>query len=158
MDNYIDGYIIAVLEKKEGISKSTAKPWTSQQFVIEEDHGNFPNRCLFSVWGKEKLDTWQIQKGQHLRIHISINAKEYKGKYYNEVQAWKVEQLPEQTHSALSPSSVPPVPTPSQPSTPPVSSSPSVPSVATQSQPPYSPIPQGIFDNLDGEDHSGLPF
>ena len=93
IDNQFEGVVIAALERRDGITKSTAKPWASQDFVIEETKGAFPAKMLFTVFGKDKLDTWNIAVGKHLRVHINVNAKEYNGKWYNSVQAWKVEEL-----------------------------------------------------------------
>ena len=113
IDNQFEGIVIAALERREGIAKSTAKPWASQDFVIEETKGAFPAKMVFSVFGKEKLDTWNIAVGKHLRVHINVNAKEYNGKWYNSVQAWKVEELePIAQPPVASPQSAPAPPAP----------------------------------------------
>lgn len=141
-DNFFEGIIIVALERKEGISKTTAKPWAMQDFVIEQTHGAFPARMVFTVSGKDKLDTWQIVVGQHLRVHFEVNAREYNGKYYNSVRAWKVEQLQQ-------------VAQPTAVSTPPPSEAQPTPA-ANVASPALMPTQDELFNS--DEDPNNMPF
>jgi hypothetical protein len=52
-----------------------------------------------------------IQAGEVMTVHINIDAREYNGKYYNDIRAWKVtreqQQAPQPVQQAQ-PVAVPP--------------------------------------------------
>lgn len=85
----IKGRIIAVMDKKQGMSKD-GKAWMSQDFVIETME-QYPKRCVFNVFGEDKLKQFNIQQGGEYLVKFDINAREYNGRWYNDVRAWKVE-------------------------------------------------------------------
>lgn len=85
----IKGRIIAVMEKKQGTSKD-GKAWMSQDFVIETLE-QYPKRCMFNVFGEDKLKQFNIQQGGEYLVKFDINAREYNGRWYNDIRAWKVE-------------------------------------------------------------------
>ena len=85
----ITGKIIAVLPAREGVSQRTGNPWKIQEYVIET-HDQYPKRCCFNVFGAEKISQFNIQMGEELTVSFDIDAREYQGKYYNDVRAWAV--------------------------------------------------------------------
>ena len=87
----IQGKIIAVLDKRSGVSKSTGKEWSSQEYVIET-HEQYPKKCCFNVFGDEKINTFAIKAGEELKVSFDIDAHEYQGRYFNNINAWKVER------------------------------------------------------------------
>jgi hypothetical protein len=65
--------------------------WKKQDYVIEYDQNSqYPRKMLFNLWG-DKIDQYNIQEGQLLRISFDIECREYNGRYYNDIRAWKVE-------------------------------------------------------------------
>lgn len=88
------GKIIAVLEPRSGVSQRTGSTWKSQEYVIEEliSSSQFaPRRMCFNVWGEDKINAMNIQIGQELTVSFDINAREYQGRWYNDLRAWKVD-------------------------------------------------------------------
>ena len=49
------GRVIAVLEARSGLAKTTGNPWMTQEYVIET-HEQFPRRMVFNVFGEEKIN------------------------------------------------------------------------------------------------------
>lgn len=86
----ITGKIITVLDARSGQSKTTGNMWMSQEYVIETSE-QYPKRVCFNVWGEDKIRQFNIQVGQELTVSFDINAREYQGRWYNDVRAWKVE-------------------------------------------------------------------
>ncbi len=86
------GKIIAVLEARGGISKSTGNPWKMQDYVIET-HEQFPRRMCFNVFGEDKISQMNIQVGDEVNVFFDINAREYQGRWYNDIRAWKVDHI-----------------------------------------------------------------
>lgn len=84
------GRIIKALEPRGGVSNRTGNPWKMQDFVIEETVGQFPKRMAFNVFGEENLNRFNIQEGQELTVSFDINAREYNGRWYNDVRVWNV--------------------------------------------------------------------
>ena len=88
----ITGKIIAALEPKSGTSSRTGNTWMSQEFVIET-HDQYPRRCCFRVFGEEKIKNMNIQAGEELTVSFDIDAREYQGRWYNDISAWKVDRI-----------------------------------------------------------------
>ncbi|MBR6945715.1 MAG: DUF3127 domain-containing protein [Prevotella sp.] len=88
----IEGKIIAVLQKQEGVSARTGNHWASQEYVLET-HDQFPRKCCFRIFGEERINTMNIQAGEELRVSFDIDAREYNGRYFNTLTAWKVDRI-----------------------------------------------------------------
>ena len=92
----IKGKIIAVMPLRTGTSQKDGKSWMIQEYVIETLE-QYPKRCLFNVFGEDKIKAFNIQQGGEYIVKFDINAREYNGRWYNDVRAWKVE--PAQTEA-----------------------------------------------------------
>ena len=86
----IKGKIIAVMEKRSGQSQS-GKAWATQEYVIETINEQYPKRCVFNVFGEENIQKFALEVGKVVTIHFDINAREYNGRWYNDVRAWRVD-------------------------------------------------------------------
>jgi hypothetical protein len=45
---------------------------------------------MFNLWG-DKIDQHQIQEGQSISVSFDIDCREFNGRWYNDIRAWKVE-------------------------------------------------------------------
>lgn len=107
------GRIIKALPPREGVSKTTGNPWKMQDFVIEETMGQYPKRMAFNVFGEEQLNRFNIQEGQELTVSFDINAREYNGRWYNDVRVWNaVPAAPAAPQAAAQPAAAPTAPFP----------------------------------------------
>ena len=88
----LQGRVIYISEPRTGISKSTGNPWMTQDYVIET-HEQFPKRMMFNVFGEEKIKQFNIQLGEELNVFFDINCREYQGKYFNDIRAWRVDRV-----------------------------------------------------------------
>ena len=88
----IEGKIIAVMPAQGGVSARTGNSWKSQDYVIET-HEQFPKKCVFRVFGEDKIANMNIQIGEELRVSFDIDAHEYNGRWFNDVRAWKVDRI-----------------------------------------------------------------
>lgn len=89
----ITGKITHALELRSGTSTRTGNEWKSQSFVIET-HEQYPRRCVFDVFGEDRLREFNIQVGEEMTVSFDIDAREYNGRWFNSVRAWKVERTP----------------------------------------------------------------
>lgn len=87
----IEGKIIAVLPARGGTSARTGAAWKSQEFVIET-FDQYPRKCVFRIFGEDRLNQMNVQLGEVLRVSFDIDAHEYNGRWYNDVSAWRVDR------------------------------------------------------------------
>lgn len=82
------GKITHVLEEKSG--NSARGPWRKQEYVIEIP-GDYPKQICFMVWG-DKIDQLRISEGEELTVHFDLESREYNGRWYTDVKAWRVDR------------------------------------------------------------------
>ena len=85
------GKIIAILQPRGGVSKS-GNEWKSQEYVIE-DHGQYPRKMCFDVFGADKIEQFNIQMGEELTVSFDVDARQWQDRWFNSIRAWKVERV-----------------------------------------------------------------
>lgn len=85
----VRGKIILVQPLQTGEGKNGA--WKKQDYVVEYDQqSQYPRKMMFNLWG-DKIDQFNIQEGQAVKVSFDIDCREYNGRWYNDIRAWKVE-------------------------------------------------------------------
>jgi len=85
----LTGRIIAVLPANSGVSARTGNPWMSQEYVIEVP-GTYPRKCVFRIFGEDRIKQFNIQNGEDLTVQFDIDAHEYNGRWFNEIRAFGI--------------------------------------------------------------------
>ena len=85
----LTGRIIAVMEPRSGVSARTGNSWMTQEYVLEVP-GQYPKRCLFNLFGEDRIKQFNIQNGEDLTIQFDIDAREYQGRWFNDIRAYNV--------------------------------------------------------------------
>lgn len=85
----ITGKIIFASTPREGISKASGNKWKSQDFVIETQD-TYPRKCVFTVFGEDRLRQFNLQVGGSYTVSFDIDAHEYNGRWFNDIRAWRV--------------------------------------------------------------------
>ena len=88
----LTGKIIQVLEPRSGVSKNSGNSWKTQEYVIETQE-QYPHRMMFSIWGEDKIQQAAINAGDEVTVSFDINCREYNGRWYNDIRAWKVDHV-----------------------------------------------------------------
>lgn len=111
----ITGKIIAVLPAQGGTSKA-GNEWKKQEYVLET-HDQYPKKVCFQIFGSDKIEQAAIQAGEELTVYFDIDSREYQGRWFTNISAWKVERASAQTIGAggLTPDSVIPAEAPMMP-------------------------------------------
>lgn len=86
------GKAIAALPVKSGVSQRTGEQWQFREYVIETQE-QYPKKMCFEVFGIDKLKEFNIRSNDLIKVHFDITAREYNGKWYNSIRAWKVEHV-----------------------------------------------------------------
>ena len=85
----LTGRIIAVLPASSGVSQRTGNSWMSQDYVIEVP-GQYPRKCVFRVFGEDRIKQFNIHMGEDLTVSFDIDAHEFNGRWFNDVRAYSV--------------------------------------------------------------------
>ena len=86
----IEGRIARKLNVQTGTSSRGA--WSKQEFVIEYQEGSFPTQLCMNVWGDDKVrDLEKYQVGDKVKISFNLSSREYNGRWYTDVRAWRIE-------------------------------------------------------------------
>lgn len=88
MSLQITGKVIDILPEQSGTSRNGE--WRKQEFILEIP-GQFPKQVCVVQWG-DNIDKFGIQHGETLTAHIDLQSREYNGRWYTDVKAWKVER------------------------------------------------------------------
>ncbi|MBQ8838658.1 MAG: DUF3127 domain-containing protein [Bacteroidales bacterium] len=86
----LEGRIARKMNVQTGTSARGA--WSKQEFVLEYKEGNYPSQVCMNVWGEDKvkeLDRYQV--GDLVRISFNLSSREYNGRWYTDVRAWRIE-------------------------------------------------------------------
>ena len=86
----ITGKIIAVLPLQTGTGKNE-KEWKKQEFVIET-HDQYPKKMCFNLWG-DRIEQFNIQINEELTVSFDVDCREWQGKWFNDIRAWKVDRI-----------------------------------------------------------------
>lgn len=122
------------IRQKMGIQSGTSArgPWAKQEFVVDFPDGNFTSQACFTAWGQDKvqeLDKYQV--GDRVKVSFNLKSREFNGRWYNDLQIWRISPA-----GAAQPAA--PAPTPAAPA-------------------PVAPAP--TLDDMPGEDaQDDLPF
>lgn len=88
MDLKIEGKVTQVLEEQSGTGRNG--PWRKQEFILETP-GEYSKPVCITQWG-DKIDEFAVQEGDQLTAFIDIQSREYNGRWYTDVKAWKIEK------------------------------------------------------------------
>ena len=88
MDISITGTVKQILEEQSGTSKNGT--WRKQEFILETE-GEYPKPVCIVQWG-EKIDEFGVEEGERLIVSVDIQSREFKGRWYTDVKAWRVQR------------------------------------------------------------------
>lgn len=82
----ISGKLIQLLQLQTGNGKNGQ--WKKQEFILETGD-TYPKKVCIAVWG-DKIDLNSFKIGDALDVSFDVESREYNGKWYTDVKAWKV--------------------------------------------------------------------
>ena len=85
--------IEGTLSQKLAVTSGTSArgPWAKQEFILEYPDGNFTAKACFTAWGQEKVqDLGKYQVGDKVKVSFNLKSREYNGRWYNDLQIWKI--------------------------------------------------------------------
>ena len=88
----ITGKLVKALDEESGTSKA-GKEWKKQSFVIDTGAQFNPEVC-FSLFGEDKIAMLQgINPGEEIEVSFNLSSREYNGRYYHNIDAWRINKV-----------------------------------------------------------------
>ncbi len=84
----ISGKIIQAMPEQSGNGRNGV--WKKKDYILETE-GNYPKKVCITVWG-DKIDQFNMQEGMQVNVGVEIESREYNGKWYTDVKAWKLDK------------------------------------------------------------------
>lgn len=87
----IKGKVKAILPLEQGESKN-GKGWKRRDFIVEFKDGSFDKLAAFTARTDAALDrVGNLALGAEVNVAFNVESREYNGKYYTNLNAWKIE-------------------------------------------------------------------
>ena len=144
------GKIIQVLPAQEGVGRN-GNPWKVQPYVLET-LDQYPRKVHFEVFGEDRIKQNPCEIDQLVTISFDIESREFNGRWYTSIRAWRIQQGDMTQAAAPAPAAAP------------VAAAPAA-APAPAAQPAAQPAaPQAEVANVDpfdasaGDGTSDLPF
>lgn len=101
----IKGVVHKVLEPVSG--ESARGPWMKQDVVVEQP-GEYPKMVCLTFWGDRAEEAGRLQEGQMIEASINVESREYEGRWYTDVRAWRFQVVQPQAQGQQAPQQAPP--------------------------------------------------
>ena len=75
--------------------------WKKQDFVIETD-GQYPKKVCLTIWGDKFNETF-LTIGNELLVSFDAESREYNGRWFTDLKAWKIELAGSESGDAPAP-------------------------------------------------------
>jgi hypothetical protein len=95
----ITAKLVQLLPLQTGVSKNGE--WKKQDIIVESD-SQYPKKICISIWG-DKIQSAQLKPGTGLTIDFDIESREFNGRWYTDVKAWKIESVDGANNAASQP-------------------------------------------------------
>jgi len=147
MSQQIEGSIVSI-----GETQTFNRGFTKRELVISVPGGRYPQKIPLQVTGEKCVTLDDLSVDQWVVINFDVRGHEYNGRYFVNLEAWKIAVYPTRQHrvAETDPSVIPPTtPAPPTPPTPPA------PTTARPAPAPAAVLELASDDLSDDED---IPF
>lgn len=140
------GKIIQVLPAQEGVGRN-GNPWKVQPYVLET-LDQYPRKVHFEVFGEDRIKQNPCEIDQLVTISFDIESREFNGRWYTSIRAWRIQQGDMTQAAAPAPAAAPVAAAPA-----------AAPAPAAQPVAPQAEVANvDPFDASAGDGTSDLPF
>jgi hypothetical protein len=100
----LEGKIIQVNQLQSGQGKNGT--WKKQEYIVETK-SQYPKKVCVTVWG-DKIDQFNLNQNDDVTLSIELESREYNGRWYTDVRAWKADKLGAAEFDGSEPEILPP--------------------------------------------------
>ncbi len=90
----IKGRVSQILKPEGGVSKG-GREWSKREFVIDTEE-QFSRKVCFTLFGDKTTLINSITVGEMVEVSFNLESREFNGKWYTNINAWKIDK-PETT-------------------------------------------------------------
>ena len=88
----VKGKLSRKLSVESGTSKA-GKEWKKQSFLVDTGAQYNPEIC-FQLFGDEKIEILNHHnEGDQVEVSFNLSSKEYNGRYFHNIDAWRIENI-----------------------------------------------------------------
>ncbi len=98
----IKAKLVQLLPLQTGMGKNGQ--WRKQDIIVETE-GQYPKKICISIWG-DKINEKQLIIDNQLDIDFELESREFNGKWYTDIRAWKIVSTEDKIVSSLIENSV----------------------------------------------------
>ena len=92
----VKGKISSKLSIESGTSKA-GNDWKKQSFVLDTGAQYNPEIC-FQLFGEDKITMLDhYNEGDQVEVSFNLSSREWNGRYFHNVDAWKIEKIEEES-------------------------------------------------------------
>lgn len=85
----IKGNIVNILKIESGVSRA-GNEWKKQEFVVETQE-QYPRKICFTLFNEKTSMLEGFSAGQEVEVSFNVESREYNGKWFHNINAWKIE-------------------------------------------------------------------
>lgn len=86
--------VVGKLHKKFDTEQKT-QTFQAREFVIEVADGNYPQLVKFQLVQDRCGLIDEFEEGKPVKVHFDLRGREWNGKYFTNLNAWRLEQVEE---------------------------------------------------------------
>ena len=86
----VKGKVQQILKAESGVSRA-GKEWNKQEFVIETEE-QYPRKVCFTLFGDKISLIEGLSAGQEVEVSFNLESREYNGKWFHNINAWKIDK------------------------------------------------------------------
>jgi len=72
-------------------AKTISDKFTVREFVVTVEDGNYPQDVALQIVNDKVSLLDNLQVGQEITVSFDIRGREYNGRYFNNLNAWKIQ-------------------------------------------------------------------
>ena len=96
----INGIVYKILPVQSGTS--ARGEWQKREIIIEQPD-EFSRKVCVTFFGDKAAEAANLREGDKVSISINIESREYNGRWYTNVNAWRINQTPTVATPAAAP-------------------------------------------------------
>lgn len=81
-------------------TENKSQTFQTREFVIEIKDGQYPQFVKFQLVQDRCGIVDDLQEGEQVKVHFDLRGREWQGKFFTNLQAWRVEKFAESTQAA----------------------------------------------------------
>jgi nuclear transport factor 2 (NTF2) superfamily protein len=87
----INGKLTEILPEQTGQGK-TGNGWRKRSFIIETMEEQYPKKVCVDAWGERIDNLLSIGVGNEISVSFDLESREFNGRWYTSVKAWKIDR------------------------------------------------------------------